>query len=127
MVLQNTDVNVPLFICSSSDFLAQALVKDRRTFENNILDPMFYLIKAVLACLNERTARVQFKKVLDNLAKSLTNDHIDTVQVDTEIDLMFECPGILLSQGSQRFFTKVIRKLRLKPQRHSTFMNLERT
>jgi hypothetical protein len=46
--------------------------------------------------------------------------------VDTEIDLMFECPGVLLSHGSQRYFTKVIKRLQPKPQRKSTFINLDR-
>jgi DNA transposition AAA+ family ATPase len=33
------------------------------------------------------------------------------VQIDTEIDLMFELPGIPVSQGSQRLFTKIIKNL----------------
>ena len=87
---------------------------------------MFRLLRAVFARLNERTARIQFKKVSDNHARSLENDHTGTSKVDTEVDLMFECPGILLLQGSQKFFTKVIRKLQSKPQRQSTVISLDR-
>jgi hypothetical protein len=102
------------------------IIKERQKYENNILDPKFRLVRAVFAMLNERVARVQFKKVSDNRALFLRSEPIRTVEIDTEIDLMFECPGILLSQGSQRFFTKVIRMLRPKPHRNSTFINLDR-
>ncbi|KAJ7347198.1 hypothetical protein DFH08DRAFT_808957 [Mycena albidolilacea] len=114
IVLQKTQMNVPLLICCSSEFLLQALVKDREKFENNMLDAKFCLLKAVFAMLNERVAQIQFKKVVDNHAKSLSTEQIRTTQVDTEIDVMFECPGVLLSQGSQRYFTKIIRKLQTK-------------
>ncbi|KAJ7772302.1 hypothetical protein B0H16DRAFT_1768950 [Mycena metata] len=40
---------------------------------------------------------------------------------------MFECPGVLISKGSQRFFTQTIRGMRSKPHRKSTFINLDRT
>ncbi|KAJ6468950.1 hypothetical protein C8R45DRAFT_837603 [Mycena sanguinolenta] len=39
---------------------------------------------------------------------------------------MFELPGIPLSQGSQRVFTKIIQNLKPKPLRKSTFVNLDR-
>jgi hypothetical protein len=39
---------------------------------------------------------------------------------------MFECPGIPLSRGSQRIFTKIIRKLHPRSMRKSTFVNLDR-
>ncbi|KAJ7228077.1 hypothetical protein C8J57DRAFT_1092762 [Mycena rebaudengoi] len=39
---------------------------------------------------------------------------------------MFECPGILLSHGSQRSFTKIIRDLRPQPRHKSTFISLDR-
>jgi hypothetical protein len=42
------------------------------------------------------------------------------------LNATFECPGVLLSQGSQRSFTKIIRSLRPKPHRNSTFINLYR-
>ncbi|KAJ7081659.1 hypothetical protein C8R44DRAFT_652970 [Mycena epipterygia] len=38
---------------------------------------------------------------------------------------MFECPSVLLSLGSQRFFTKVIRMLKPRPNQKSTFINLD--
>jgi hypothetical protein len=109
-----------------SDFLSRALVKERQKFENDLLDPKFRLLRAVFAALNERVARIQFKIVSVNPAKHLTNILSETIEIDTEVDLMFECPGILLSQGSQRFFTKIIRKSRPRPQRQSTFVNLDR-
>jgi hypothetical protein len=48
------------------------------------------------------------------------------VELDTEIDLMFECPGIPLSYGLQRSFTRVLCKLHAKTDRKSTFVNLDR-
>jgi hypothetical protein len=55
-VLYTTTKNTPLLICSSSDFLARVLVKEKKKFENNFLDPKFKLLKAVIASLNERVA-----------------------------------------------------------------------
>jgi hypothetical protein len=52
-VVQSTQKNVPLLICSSSDFLSRALVKQRQRFENDLLDPKFRLPRAVFAALNE--------------------------------------------------------------------------
>ncbi|KAJ7468323.1 hypothetical protein B0H11DRAFT_1644787, partial [Mycena galericulata] len=46
--------------------------------------------------------------------------------VDTQPDLMFSNPGILLKRGSQRLFTEVIKLLREKPTRTSTSTNLDR-
>jgi hypothetical protein len=106
--------------------LAQVLVKERLKSENDLLDPNFRLLKSVFAMLNERVARTQFKKVENNLAAFMTNPHIRPVQVDADIDLMFENPGVLLSQGSQTFFTKAIHMLESKTQRKSTFVNLDR-
>ncbi len=102
-ILQNTQSNVPLLVCTSSEYLLQVIIKERQKYENNILDPKFRLLRAVFAMLNERVARVQFKKVSDNRALFLKSEPIHTVEIDTEIDLMFECPGILLSQGSKIF------------------------
>ncbi|KAJ7243831.1 hypothetical protein B0H12DRAFT_1022826 [Mycena haematopus] len=39
---------------------------------------------------------------------------------------MFELSGIPLAGGSQRLFTKIIRKLESRPKRKSTFINLDR-
>ncbi|KAJ6507644.1 hypothetical protein DFH09DRAFT_942844 [Mycena vulgaris] len=39
---------------------------------------------------------------------------------------MFSCPGILISQGSQRIFTKIIKGSRPEPLRKATFINLDR-
>jgi hypothetical protein len=62
-----------------------------------MLDTKFRLLKAVFAMLDERVARLQFKKVVDNHAKSLSTEHIRTAQVDTEIDVIFECPDVRCS------------------------------
>ncbi|KAJ7872702.1 hypothetical protein B0H13DRAFT_1633742 [Mycena leptocephala] len=64
--------------------------------------------------------------VSNNPSKFVETGHRGTVQVDTEIDLMFQCPGILLSTGSQRIFTKIIRNLQPAPHRKFTFVNLDR-
>jgi hypothetical protein len=48
LILQNTQQDVPLLICASSDFLLRALVKDRKKYENDLLDPNFRLLKAVV-------------------------------------------------------------------------------
>jgi hypothetical protein len=125
-ILQNTQKNVPLLVCSSSEFLLRVLVKERQKFENNILDPRFLLLRAVFAKVNERVARIQFKKVSNNHESYVWSDPSLTIQIDSEIDLMFECPGVFLSQGSQRFFTKTIRMLCPTPYRKSTFINLDR-
>jgi hypothetical protein len=37
------------------------------------------------------------------------------VEIDTQIDLMLECPGVLLSEGSRQYFHEVIRKLQSRP------------
>jgi hypothetical protein len=98
-VLQNTKRNVPMLVCSSSEFLLQILITQRQKWEANILDPKFHLIRAVFAALNERVARIQLKKVSLNKAKFLTSEQIRSIEIDTEIDLRFECPGVPLSQG----------------------------
>jgi hypothetical protein len=76
--------------------------------------------------LNERVAKTQFKKVSNNLAKVLANEIIGPVEIDTEVDLIFENPGMLLSRGSQRVFTNIIRSLQVRPYHKSTLINLDR-
>jgi hypothetical protein len=39
IILQNTQRNVPLLICSSSECLSRALVKEREKFESDMIDP----------------------------------------------------------------------------------------
>jgi hypothetical protein len=56
-------------------------------------------VKAVLTALKERVAKIKFK--VDNPTRFATNV---ALEVDTEIDIMFECPGVPLSEGSQRYF-----------------------
>jgi hypothetical protein len=73
-----------------------------------------------------RVARIQFKRTADNQAKFLRNLPVHTVEIDTQIDLMFECPGVRLSQGSQGYFYKIILKLHPQPERKSTFISLDR-
>jgi hypothetical protein len=62
-------------------------------------------------------------KVINNHATFLPAEQTTPVQIDTEIDVMFECPGVLLSQY---LFTKAIQNLRPRPQRKATFTNLDR-
>jgi hypothetical protein len=81
----------------------------------------------VFAALKEHSAKIQFKKVDSNPARLiLTSVTPNEVELDTEIDLMFTCPGILLSGGSQRLFTKIINNLVPVPPRKTTLINLER-
>ncbi|KAJ6522914.1 hypothetical protein DFH09DRAFT_938123 [Mycena vulgaris] len=40
---------------------------------------------------------------------------------------MFNCPGILISQGSQQIFTKIIKGSHPEPLRKAMFINLDRT
>jgi hypothetical protein len=60
----------------------------------------------------------------NNQAKLPTHTQMRTIEINTEIDLMFECPGIPLSQ--EKLFTKIIWRLRPKKDRTSTFVNLDR-
>ncbi|KAK7008287.1 hypothetical protein R3P38DRAFT_3592218 [Favolaschia claudopus] len=54
-------------------------------------------------------------------------DNASTITLEVEPDLMFSPPGILLNQGTQRRFTKIIASLRTPSERKTTFTNLERT
>ncbi|KAJ7269036.1 hypothetical protein C8J57DRAFT_947103, partial [Mycena rebaudengoi] len=91
-----------------------------------ILDPSCQLLKSVIAALNERVARIQFQKVTHNEAQFLTDEAFHLVELDTQVDVMFENPGMLLCRGSQRYFTKIIKSLRTRPYRKNTFTNLDR-
>jgi hypothetical protein len=83
------------------------------------------LLKAVFAALNEHSEKVQFKKVESNPAECAVSSATIEVEIDTEIGLMFECPAILLTGGSQRLFTRVINSLISVPHRKTTFVDLE--
>src|SRR6266849_2460583 len=89
-------------------------------------DPSFLLLGTVLALLKERTARVQFQKVLQNYASTVIEGPLYDLEVDCQPDFMFQNPGILLSSGSQRQFTKILKMRYTYPHRKSTFVNLER-
>jgi hypothetical protein len=75
---------MPLLICSSSDFLTRALIKERVKFENDMLEPNFPLLKFVLAILNESVARTQFKNVSDNPARGHWYVRPNSVSVQVE-------------------------------------------
>jgi hypothetical protein len=124
-LLQKIPHDAPLLLCSSSDFLLKTLIKERTKSENDVLDPSFLLFKALFATLNERTARTQFKQTKITFPVTLSIDLYPPLEVDTQIDLMFSCPGILISQGSQRLFTKIIKGRRPQPFRKATFINLD--
>ncbi|KAJ6597762.1 hypothetical protein DFH09DRAFT_903827 [Mycena vulgaris] len=93
-----------------------------------MLDPNLPLFKAVFAALNERGARTHFKQTTDTfpVTLNLDTDLCPPLKVDTQIDLMFSCPGILISQGSQRIFTQIIKGNHSEPFRKATFINLDR-
>jgi hypothetical protein len=99
--------------------------KDRISYEMNMLNPCFELLQAVFAASNEDSGRIQFKKVESNPAKYTISPTKIDFEIDTEIDLIFNCPGIPLYGGSQRLFTKIINTLILIPHCKSTFVNLE--
>ena len=108
-VLQKIPYNTPLLLCSSSDFLLKTLIKKRTKSENDMLDPSFQLFKAVFAALNERVATTRFMQTTITFPVPADIYSHPPLEVDTQIDLMFSCPGILISQGSQRLFTKIIK------------------
>jgi hypothetical protein len=64
-------------------------------------------------------------KVTNNPATFEPFQQASVIEMDTEIDVMFECPGILLSQGSQHLFSKIIQSLKPKPHRKVAFTNLD--
>jgi hypothetical protein len=87
-----------------------------------MLNPCFELLQAVFAASKEHSGKIQFKKVESNRAKyTLSPTKID-IEIDTEVDLMFNCPGIALYDGSQRLFTKIINSMILIPHCKSTFV-----
>lgn len=61
-----------------------------------------------------------------NPAANLGILNLTPTTLDTQPDLMFSSPVILLKQGSQRMFTEMIKSLRDKPTRKSTTTNLDR-
>ncbi|KAJ7737968.1 hypothetical protein B0H16DRAFT_1465995 [Mycena metata] len=125
-VLQNSNPNTELVICTSTDYLTKAFVVNRSFHENDMLDANFGLGRAVLGALNERCGRVRFKKVLQNPALTLKSQAAQTASLDTDIDMMFNCPVILISNGTQRLFTKIINSLKPSPCRKTTEINLDR-
>ncbi|KAJ7713867.1 hypothetical protein B0H16DRAFT_1478347 [Mycena metata] len=125
-VLQNSNPNTELVICTSTDYLTKAFVVNRSFHENDMLDANFGLGRAVLGALNERCGRVRFKKVLQNPALTLKSQAAQTALLDTDIDMMFNCPVILISNGTQRLFTKIINSLKPSPCRKTTEINLDR-
>ncbi|KAK6984955.1 hypothetical protein R3P38DRAFT_2806009 [Favolaschia claudopus] len=124
--LQNSSHSTPATIVCPSPLLRSIFVTDRKEYENNPLNPNFRLIKSILAQLLERSAPTQFK--VDKLSISTASRSAIALDVSLEIepDLMFNLPGILLSMGSQRSFTKLIVMWKRKPIRKMTVSNLDR-
>jgi hypothetical protein len=125
-VLLNTPLSVPLIIHSRSKFLGSTLVTNRTDSESNPLDPNYQLIKCAITALQERTGRTWFKKSHINPAVELKNLQGTPTTLDTETDMMFTSPGMLLKDGNQRLFTKIIQSLGSRPHRKSTACNLAR-
>jgi hypothetical protein len=124
--LQKCPRNQPLLFCASSDVLLRILVKDRNQNNEDITNPSFDLLQAVIAALKEHSARVQFKKIASNPAKCASNSTMSEIEIETEVDVSFNSPGILLSGGTQRHFTQIINGLTPIPHRKTTSINLER-
>jgi hypothetical protein len=81
-----------------------SLVNERYQFENGLLDPKFRLLRAVFAALNERVARIQFKRTIDNQAKFLGNLPAQTVEIDTRMD----APEYFYHKGQRDIFTSLL-------------------
>ncbi|KAJ7881455.1 hypothetical protein B0H13DRAFT_1891329 [Mycena leptocephala] len=118
------DTTLTVHCCSN--LLGKVLVTDRTNYENNLLGPHYQLIKCVVSALQERSGKVYLKKVDTNPAVGLQNLNPTPTTVDTQSDIMFCTPGILLMERSQRSFTKIIKSMREKPTRKSTTINLDR-
>ncbi|KAJ7751800.1 hypothetical protein DFH07DRAFT_745275 [Mycena maculata] len=125
-VLQETSLETSITIHSSTTFLGNTFVTDRLNSENNPLIPNSQLIRSTIAALQERTGRIYFKKVNNNPAKPLKVLSPTPTLLDIQADLMSTNPGILLKEGNQRLFTKVIKSMRDKPTPKSTMSNLDR-
>ncbi|KAJ7798043.1 hypothetical protein B0H13DRAFT_1933855 [Mycena leptocephala] len=124
--LRELPQDTTLTVHRCSNFLGKALVTDGTNYENNLLGPHYQLIKCVVSALQERSGKVYFKKVDTNPAVGLQNLNPTPTTVDTQSDIMFCTPGILLMEGSQCSFTKIIKSMREKPTRKSTTINLDR-
>ncbi|KAK7028713.1 hypothetical protein R3P38DRAFT_3394715 [Favolaschia claudopus] len=154
-ILQNVPMNAPLTISSSTAYLGATLVKHRNVIENNtvvlrsirkpilgvtpltnlpfrkgalMLDTNFRLIQCVIATLRERSAKTHFRQVKYNRAPLIQAVPAIPTTLDIQPDLMFSMPGISLSQGNQRLFTKIILLInsRARRGRKSTTANLDR-
>lgn len=114
-VLENTDSNSEILLCSSTEYLTNIFVTERTFHETNMLNVNFNLLKAVFAALNERCGRIRFKKIAHNPAAVLKTQPAEAVLLDTEIDVIFNCPGVLILTGTRQYFTKVIKRLKGSP------------
>ncbi|KAK7041280.1 hypothetical protein R3P38DRAFT_2512287 [Favolaschia claudopus] len=124
--LQNAPLSVAATILCPSSFLGSVFVTNRTVYENNALHPNFSIIKSIIALLQERSARTYFKvETFQGSCKANSSDCL-SVSLDTQPDLMFTSPGILLNTGSQRLFTKIIVTLKRRSSRKSTLSNLDR-
>ncbi|KAK7013690.1 hypothetical protein R3P38DRAFT_2545700 [Favolaschia claudopus] len=96
--------------------------------ENNLLDTNFRLIQCVIATLRERSAKTHFRRVKYNRAPLIQALPAMATMLDIQPDIMFSMPGISLSQGNQRLFTKIILLINSISRRRckSTTANLDR-
>lgn len=70
-------------------FFTAGASERKRSLWNNRLDPNFRLMRAVIAELNERVARIQFRKVSNNPARFLANIQTRNVEIVTSVDWEF--------------------------------------
>lgn len=117
---------MPITIHTISTYLAKVLVSARNLYENNSLNPNYQFIKSVIARLQERTGRISFKTVEHNPVQCPRNQQSILTTVDTDTDLVFMSPGMLLKCGSQCLFTKVVKSLNNSSYRKGTMTNLDR-
>ncbi|KAK6977477.1 hypothetical protein R3P38DRAFT_2810030 [Favolaschia claudopus] len=125
--LQNVPHSVAATIVCPATYLGSVFVTNRSTYENNTLDPNFPIIKSIIAHLQERSARTRFKVGKFNGLHDASSSEYLSISLDTQPDLMFSSPGILLNVGSQRLFTKMIVTMKRHSSRKSTISNLDRT
>ena len=125
-VARELPLQAPLRIHCCSNFLGKTLVTDRTENENDPCNPLHQLIRTTISALQERSGRIYFKKVDYNPATELQYTTPTVTLIDIQPDLMFTNPGIMLQEGNQRLFTKIIRSMKEAPARKSTNSNLDR-
>jgi hypothetical protein len=126
LALEKTDRDDPILICSTSETLVYLFVKKQELYANGMVDPCFKLYKVALSLLQERTRRVKFKNIKEQVASTSHGEEFEDWIIECQSDITFELPGIALHAGNQRLFTQIIKSRYARPERKGTFTNVER-